>query len=241
MKITIFNGSPRGKNGNTHLMVEEFSKGARKANAQIENILLVTKKIKYCRGCFNCWLKTPGKCVLHDDMKELLLKFRSSDIVVFATPLYIDNVTGIMKNFMDRLIPLLDPHLLTDTKGECLHTTRFNSPPKIAVISNCGFPEQTHFQVLRLLFKRIARNMHSEIIAEIYRSSGELLSHPPLLLKPLIWQYKKLLNKAGRELAENLKLSAKTLSQMEEPLISPKQYLNGANKYWDKQLSKRYI
>lgn len=237
MRITIFNGSPRGENGNTHLMAEEFAKGAQEANAQIENILLVKKEIKHCHGCFNCWIKTPGKCLIQDDMRELLPKFKSSDIIIFATPLYVDNVTGIMKNFMDRLIPILDPHLQTDEKGECLHPMRFNPSPKIVVISNCGFPEQSHFQVLRLLFRRIARNMHSEVIAEIYRSSGELLGHSPLILKPLIWKYNKLLRNAGKELVENLRFSEETIRQLEEPLIPSEQYLKGANKYWDKQLS----
>ena len=237
MKVTIFNGSPRAENGNTHVMVEEFSKGAKQAGADVENIFLVKKEIKHCLGCFSCWTKTPGQCVIKDDIEDLLAKFKSSDIVVIATPLYIDNVTGIMKNFMDRLVPVLDPHFEKDGNGECRHLKKFEKYPKFVVISNCGFPEQSHFQVLRLLFKRFARNMHSEVIGEIYRGCGEILRKAPLALKPAVWRYKKLLKKAGKEAVENQILSEEIISELEKPIISADKYIAEANKHWDRLLS----
>ncbi|MEI8354280.1 MAG: hypothetical protein WCG22_07230, partial [Lentisphaerota bacterium] len=30
------------------------------------------KKIAPCLGCYHCWVVTPGQCVHHDDMQELL-------------------------------------------------------------------------------------------------------------------------------------------------------------------------
>lgn len=237
MKITVFNGSHRGENGNTHVMVEEFSYGARDVGAEVENIFLIKKEIKPCLSCFTCWVKTPGKCIIKDDMKDLLSKFMSSDIVVFATPIYVDNITGIMKIFIDRLIPLIDPHYEKDEVGECRHTKRFEKYPKFVVISNCSYPEQSHFQVLSLLFKRIARNMHSEVIAEIYRGGGWLLK-TSLIQKSLIWKYKKLLRKAGREIVENLKFSKETLSELERPIISVYQFIDVTNKGCDRLLSK---
>jgi len=264
MKITAFNGSPRAEKGNTHIMVEEFLNGARDAGAETEYILLAKYKISHCLGCFTCWIKTPGKCVHNDDMKDLLPKFHNTDIAVIATPLYVDNVTGIMKDFMDRLVPTLDARFDKDENGECRHInpvrsaeSRGNEPrqrsisdtpdtsngvntsgkvPKLAVISNCGFPEQSHFQVLRLLFKRIARNMCSEVVAEIYRGGGALLEAKSLLLKPLIWKYKRLLRQAGQEVVKNGRLSEATRIELEKPLISDEEYIKGANKYWDKQL-----
>jgi len=237
MKITIFNGSPRAEKGNTNVMVKEFSKGAKQAGADVENIFLVKKEIKHCLGCFSCWTKTPGKCITEDDMEELLAKFMSSDIVVIATPVYVDNVTGIMKNFMDRLIPIIDPHFEKDEKGECRHTRRFEKYPKFVVISNCGFPEQSHFQVLRLLFKRVARNMHSEVIAEVYRGCGGLLRKPPAPLEPAVSQYKELLQKAGKEVVENQGLSEETISELEKPIVSAEQFIAVANQYIDELLS----
>lgn len=239
MKITVFNGSPRAERGNTHIMVEAFLAGAKDAGAQTEYILLAKHKINHCLGCFTCWTKTPGQCVHQDDMKELLAKFYDTDIVVLATPLYVDNVTGIMKDFMDRLIPSLDPHFSKDAHGECRHINKSAKVPKLAVISNCGFPEQSHFQVLKLLFKRMALNMGSEVVAEIYRGGGALLEAKSLLLKPLIWRYKKLLKQAGQEVVKDGKLSERTKAELAKPLVSDEQYIKGANEYFDKVLKQK--
>lgn len=240
MKIVAFNGSPRGAAGNTHIMVENFLAGAAAAGAETENILLVDKKIGHCRGCFACWLKTPGKCVIKDDMQELLEKF-SADIIVFATPLYVDNVTGIMKNFMDRMIPRLEAHIGKDENGECKHPVRTGHMPGLVLISNCGFTGMEHFQVLELLIRRIARNMGSEILAEVYRDGGGILESNMLLLKPFLMHYKKLLRKAGEELVIDGRISDKTQSKLEKPIVPPEQYLKTANKFFAEELQKLEI
>lgn len=237
MKIVVFNGSPRMENGNTHVMVEGFLKGAKEAGAETEMVFLFKKKIKYCLGCFDCWLKTPGKCVQKDEMEPLLSLFINADVVVFATPVYLDNVTGIMKTFMDRLIPLAEPHFEKDRHGEYRHRKRYKQYPRLAVIANCGFAEQSHFQVLRLLFRRIARNLHSEVIAEIYRGGGEILKLDVPMLIPLVEQYKEILKKAGRELVTEGTLSEQMKAELEKPIVPYDLYMEGANKYWDKVLA----
>lgn len=239
MRIVVFNGSPRMEKGNTHVMVEAFLEGARSAGAGVENVFLFKKKIRQCLGCFDCWLKTPGKCIQKDDMEELLTLWMKADLVVFATPLYVDNVTGIMKTFMDRIIPLTEPYFEKDPQGEYRHRKRYQKIPKIAVISNCGFAEQSHFQVLSLLFKRVARNMQSELVAEIYRGAGELLKLDMPMLKPLIDAYREVLKKAGREIATAGKLSDDTKAELDKPIVPHDMYMEGANKYWDKLLSAK--
>ena len=240
MRITIFNGSPRGARGNTHFMAKEFMQGAEEAGAEVENVFLVEKAIKPCRGCFVCWRETPGKCIIDDDMAPLLEKVMASDVVVFATPLYVDNVSGIMKVFMDRLIPLVDPHFEIDKGGECRHAVRGENlkRKKFVVISNSGFPEQSQFQVLRLLFRRVARNASCELAGEIYRGGGELFSVKSQWIAHLLAGYKALLRNAGRELVETGRISDATTARLEEPLVSDEQYIRGANRWWDKAVRK---
>jgi len=238
MKITAFNGSPRGQGSNTAIMVSEFLAGASAAGAETEQIFLSQKKIDHCRGCFRCWIETPGKCVLVDDMTILLQKVMSSELVILATPLYIDDVTGIMKGFMDRLIPLMDPHFEQDENGEWRHVKRFSSYPDIAVISNCGMPGRQNFQALQLHISRMARNFHSRVTVEIYQDCGELLKNQILILKPVISRYKKLLRKAGGEVATEGSISLKIKEKLEKSLISGDMFIKEANKFWDRQLSK---
>ena len=237
MKITVFNGSPHAEKGNTNVMVEAFLEGAREAGAETENIFLARKKIHHCTGCYACWIKTPGQCAIQDDMTELLSKICASDMVIFATPLYVDNVTGIMKQFMDRMIPVADPYFEKDAGGECRHKTT-SKVPKILVISNCGFPEQSHFQVLKLLFRRIARNMSTELIAEIYRGGGAILSEKSFWLWLPLRHYKALLQKAGGEVVTNGKISAGLQGDLEKPLVPEAQYIKKAEAHFKKELAK---
>ena len=167
-------------------------------------------------------------------------KIIETDVIVFATPLYVDNVTGLMKNFMDRMLPLGEPYLVKDEKGECRHPSRHEKIPKIVVISNCGFPELSHFQVLELLFRRVARNMHTEVIAEIYRGEGELLKRKASTkFKSIRDKYKSVLRKAGNEIVNLSKLSDQTIEELKKPLVPYDQNIITANKLLARLLKKK--
>ena len=126
VKITIYYGSIHKKRGNTYVIINEFAEGAKEAGAEVEVVLLAEKEIKNCLACLKCWTKTPGRCVLQDDMAELLEKFMKSDVAVMATPVYVHNVTGIMKTFLDRMTPIIDPHLLKMENGTTGHFKRYD-------------------------------------------------------------------------------------------------------------------
>ena len=239
MKITAFNSSPRAQHSNTHKIVQAFLYGCQQAGAETENIFLAQKKIHYCLGCFDCWSVSPGQCIIKDDMHELTEKLMTSDIVVLATPLYVDNVSGIMKNFLDRLIPIVMPHFEQDEHGETRHKRRFDKYPKFVAISNCGFPEQSHFQTLKLLFRRMARNLHTELIGEIYRGQGELLKSDHPAIKIRLKQYYALVQQAGYQIVKQGSISQELQEKLENPLIPKAFYNRGANKSWDELIAKK--
>lgn len=240
MRIFAVNGSPRGKKSNTAVMVEAFLAGAQEMGAETETVYLAEKNIKHCLGCFSCWIKTPGVCAIKDDMKELLenLRQKPADILLLATPLYFFHITGLMKNFMDRLLPAGDPHFEKGKDGVYKHIKGNLNIPGFILMSNCGFPEQTHFDALRSWIRIVAKNTDSQILAEIYRGQGELLRQENIFLMPVISGYKKLLRKAGGEIVKDGKLSQKTMEDLEKPLISYDMYINEGNKVWDKMLEK---
>ena len=107
MKIVIINGSPR-TDGNTSKMCEAFSKGALEANpgAKIITYSLYNYTYKGCIGCFACKLKNGksyGKCNLQDNLSPLLKEVSGADCLVIASPIYLMDVTGAMKSFLERL------------------------------------------------------------------------------------------------------------------------------------------
>ena len=234
MRFLFINGSPRGAAGNTQALVTHVADGVRDGGGRAESIVLAEKDIKPCTGCFDCWNKPEGRCPIDDDVAPLLQRIQTADIVVFATPVYLENVSGLMKNFLDRTLPLLDPFFERDEQGDYRHRRRMEHVPKIAVIATCGLPDIDQFQVLRLFFQRLTRHWQTTLIAEIYRTESELLLGDSFVLKPFVGPYFKLLEQAGRELSKTGQLTEKTRLSLERPLVPAGLYSAGANTYWGK-------
>jgi multimeric flavodoxin WrbA len=230
-KIVVLNGSPKAEQSNTHIMVKAFTEGATEAGAEVENIFLAKHAIQPCVGCFKCWFTTPGHCFLTDDAEAIVDRVATANLLVFATPLYFDNISGTLKNFMDRMVMKACPTIEIDANNEARHILKNKDGQglKIAVISNCGFPEQSQFQVLRLYFQRVARNMHAEVIAEIYRGEGPLLDIDNIFITPIVNHYKKLLRAAGKEVVLQGRLSDKLMEKLEKPLIPYDKYIKHVN------------
>lgn len=238
MKILSINGSPRGHSSNTNKMIIEILKGAEEKGAETEKILLSELDIKHCRGCFCCWMNKNNKCIINDDMEELIEKYTKSDIVIYGTPLFMDNVSSILKVFIDRCIAIVCPYMERDAKGEYRHVKSSSFRiPKFVVVSNAAFPENSQFQVVSHYFKRLARSMHTEVIAEIYRGQGLLLALPKHADdRYIIDNYKKLLYRAGKEIVENFVINEKTQTEIDKSLVSYDKYINGIEDYWKKVL-----
>lgn len=237
MKISIFNGSPRGERSVTHLIVREFMKGAAEARAECEYVLLGDKDVRPCLGCFDCWLASPGECVQNDDVAPLLKSFMTSDVAVIASPVYLESVTGIMKNFLDRMLPLADPHIDKTADGEYVHSRRFQRYPDMVLISNSGFPGQEQFDVFREQMRGLARHLHTKIIGEIFRDAGPILKKHAPFIKPFIISYRQRLQDAGREIVFDRRISQETKKRLKEEIIPPSQYVNAINKMLDQALA----
>ena len=236
MKIVLVNGSPKGRGSNTQIMAEAFLQGAQVAGAEILNIFLAEKEIRHCRGCFSCWLKTPGHCIIDDDMNSILSEADEADVLVLASPLYIDTISGMLKVFMDRLVVKGDPHMDKTANGETRHWQKPNEKtPRLVMMSNCGFPERSHFQALSLWVQRVAMNMQTEILGEIYASQGGLLA----LDLPQVNSYLQGLSRAGREIALGQALSAETQQVLSLQFMPDEIYIQNANQYFDNVLSSK--
>jgi len=100
MKVVAICGSAR-KGGNTEVLLTAVLEGAEKAGAETELITLCDKAIKMCDGC--CYCDEKKSCMLNDDMDGIFAKMSSADAIILGSPTYWDNMTGLMKNFFDRL------------------------------------------------------------------------------------------------------------------------------------------
>jgi multimeric flavodoxin WrbA len=106
MKVIAINGSPR-KNGNTATMLNEILAGAAEKGAETRMIHLNALDMKGCQGCLTC-REDLGACAFKDDFQDVLKEMKTCDGVALGTPIYVFNVTGQFKCFLDRCFCFID-------------------------------------------------------------------------------------------------------------------------------------
>jgi len=105
-KILAINGSYRD-DGITDQSVEALVRTLEPAGVEVEVILLREYPIEFCLNCRECTQQpgnTPGQCVQHDGMSELIDKIEQADGYILASPTNFGSVTAVFKRFMERLI-----------------------------------------------------------------------------------------------------------------------------------------
>ena len=113
MKIIAICGSPRM--GNTEFVLKRILTKLEEQGHQARLVLLREKRIQFCDGCLSC--SETGRCKLRDNMQTIYSQLEESDLIIFGSPNYFSNVTGLMKNFIDRMFPLYYKNKLRDKKA----------------------------------------------------------------------------------------------------------------------------
>lgn len=218
MKFVAFNGSPAGKNSATGRMLTAFLKGAARAGAQTEQYHLTDYHIEQCQGCFACWFQTPGQCIKRDHMEPLLNAYRSADIVCFGSPVYSWNMTALLKNFVDRLIPLKSP-LLTEKAGHFDMVDKEKKQQRFVTVANCGFPGENNFSIIQAAFSCCNPSL------EIYRNCGKLLTSKQPAVQKIVADYLSQVEQAGYEMATKGFVSDNTKKQLAMDLMTTAEYI----------------
>ena len=99
-KVIVISTSLR-HGSNSDMLAEKFVKGAKAAGNDVEKISLVGKNIQFCKGCLGC--QKLGRCVIKDDVNDIMDKVLKADVVCWATPIYYYEMSGQMKTLIDRM------------------------------------------------------------------------------------------------------------------------------------------
>lgn len=218
MKFVAFNGSPAGENSATNRIITAFLKGAEQAGSQTENHQLINYNIKQCRGCFGCWFQTPGRCIMEDEMPSLLQSYLSADVVCFGSPVYSWNMTALLKNFVDKLIPLKSPAIVENNQNFDM-ADEIKRQQKYVAIANCGFPGESNFSIIQAAFSCCNPCL------EIYRNCGKLLTSKQHSIQPIVSNYLTIVEQAGYEMGKTGEVSKTTQEQLSFPLMSTQEYI----------------
>ena len=104
-KVLVLLGSPRRK-GNSAILADQISKGAKTMRAKVEIIFLHGRNIAPCKACFTCQGKGSKGCSIKDDMQDIYVKLVEADAWVIASPVYWFTMSAQTKIFMDRCFGL---------------------------------------------------------------------------------------------------------------------------------------
>ena len=105
MNILVLNGSPH-VNGNTSALVHAFAEGARTKNHTVAIVPVALKKIAGCMACEYCHTKGNGTCIQKDDMQEIYDALKTTDLLVFASPVYYWSWSGQLQSAVSRFYPM---------------------------------------------------------------------------------------------------------------------------------------
>ncbi len=103
--ILLISGSPR--KGNTDFILKKIFQSL---GGDKEIIFLRNKEIRHCSGCLSC--HRFGKCFMNDDVAKILDKMRTAKTLIIGSPNYFDNITGLLKDFLDRTSPFYQKKVL---------------------------------------------------------------------------------------------------------------------------------
>lgn len=121
MKILAIHGSPRTIRSTTRRLAGLVLEAAAEGGAETEMIDLADYRITPCTACEACSLT--GTCVFGDDVPALVTRMREADAIIFGSPVYIDNISGQMKIFFDRLADAIHYQVLDGKFGCAVATT----------------------------------------------------------------------------------------------------------------------
>ncbi len=138
MNITCVVGSPR-PTGNTAAVAKRFCETAEKLGASVRVFALNKLQYKGCQGCMGCKTKS-DKCVLNDDLTEVLESVREGDVLVMATPIYLWDVTSTLRGFIERTYSYFVPDFATNP-----NPSRLSPGKKLVFIQTQGQPSETLF------------------------------------------------------------------------------------------------
>ena len=138
MKITCVKGSPR-VNGNSSHLADHFLKNFDTPENEIKTFNLNQLNYMGCQGCRKC-LTDAEKCIINDDLQEVLEAVREADILVLASGVYYGELTSQTKGFIDRTYSFNVPDFANNP-----NPSRLESGKCLVMVLAQGHPDENMF------------------------------------------------------------------------------------------------
>jgi multimeric flavodoxin WrbA len=173
MKAVFLKGSPAG--GQDPLSNRAAAAVMAVLNArgwQTKAFALAGMDIRPCRGCFSCWVRTPGACAIRDDDQEPILRaWAEANLIAVLTPITFGGYAPELKKALDRILPVLLPFFIR-INGESHHPQRYPLRRRLLAVGTQKRDDADGEGSFRRLVQRNALNM-GDIEASTHVFSGD--------------------------------------------------------------------
>ncbi len=205
MKLLAINASHRGDQGRTHFLVDRLFLGAAGAGAECEVVTLARLKINRCLACRQCQTKAHYlQCIQKDDVQQVFDKMAAADVLVYATPVYLYAMTGLLKTLLDRIFGICD---IADTQVSHSglihhHINEAVCRKPFVTLAICGNVESETTKNVLGYFRTYARFMDAPRVGTLVRNAANYLGEKqPDMKNPRVRAMLAAYEQAGRELA----------------------------------------
>jgi hypothetical protein len=130
------------------------------AGYDVERVLVRELTVRACTGCFGCWTRTPGECVIDDDARRIAGSIVAADLCAVVTPVSFGCYGSLAKSLLDRQICLVLPYF-TMVDGEVHHRPRYDRYPAWLALGTLPQPDAEQTALFARLVERNAVNMNN--------------------------------------------------------------------------------
>jgi hypothetical protein len=163
MKITMLNGNPNAENTAFDAYLARLLDLLTSKQHKVSLFELKEMDIKHCIGCWGCWVKTPGECVVMDDSRAVRHAVINSDFVLWASPVIMGFYSASLKKLTDKFIPLVHPYMVMD-QDEMHHLARYDSYPLLGLLLEKGDSvDDKDIELISEIHQRTALNLKSKL------------------------------------------------------------------------------
>ena len=219
MKILVLNGSPKREKSDTLRITRAFLDGMAEAGTQqVHTIHVIDRHIEYCTGCFSC-MRSGGRCVQDDDMREILEEIVQSDLLILSFPLYCYGMPAPLKALLDRTLPLSSMAMRkVGDRYEHVEQADF-SRLRYLMICGCGFPNSRHnFEPAVAQFRLCFPGRHP--ILTVPESPMFSAPEAAVVTEPRL----ALVRRAGEQYARKREIAPELIAEIGSPMIPEEQY-----------------
>ena len=127
-----------------------------------DEIVAGSGKEHFCTGCFGCWLKTPGRCVIPDAFQRMGERLSRADELIIISKCSFGSYSSRIKNILDRSISYVSPFFVI-RKGEMHHRPRYKNRLTVSALFYGSDITEDEEQTARALVQANALNLNGEL------------------------------------------------------------------------------